>query len=214
MHVVGPQVQPKLPGHAMAKSVARLRVQDHLRVPGRRAGEIKDGRLIAAGPFAPEGGAGPPDTPVEINPAWPPAAHQQPHTLEPAHLPRPVLVGDDCADPRAAQPVSHIPRRQQQRGRHRHRPHPDQAQHRDPPLRHPRQHDQHAVSAADPAGPQHLRRLATQRRQFPEAELLSSSRRGVDTPERRSLRALLRPTINHIGGKIEVQRHLRRFRAS
>ena len=212
MHVVGPQVQPKLAGQTMAQPIARLRVQHHLGVAGRRAGEIDDARIVAAGPLAAEPGAGLADALVEINPAWPLTAHQQADALEAAHLGHAVLVGDDGADAGAAQPVGHVARGQQQRGRHRHRSQPDEAEHGNPPLRHARQHDQHAVPAPDAAGAQKLGRLAAQRGQFPETEFLLRAGRGVDAPKGGSVGALLGPTVNHVGGKVEVERRFGRFR--
>ena len=206
MHVLGPQIQPELPGQTMAQPIARLRVQHHLGIAGRGAGEIDDARIVAAGPFAAKPGAGLADAAVEINPAWPLTAHQQARALKAANLGHPVLVGDDGADAgaRPAGRPRHAPSAATCRDRH--RPQPDEAEHGNPPLRHPRQHEQDAVPAPDPAGAQETRRLATQRRQLPETESLLRPGRGVDAPKGRSVRALLGPTVNHVGGKVEVER--------
>jgi hypothetical protein len=128
-----------------------LVVLDHLRVGDRAAREVQQQRVAATGRVGRGGGVvghgggrG-----LEVRPARRIAEPRDEVDRGPVDLRGPDHIGDRRPGRRRLDPVGDVLGRQQRRAGHRSRADADAAQHCGVPLGAARQHDEHAVAAAD-----------------------------------------------------------------
>jgi len=131
---------------------------------------------------------------------------QNADALEIAQLWNAFFIRNHGFNARFSKPIGHIARGQEQRCGNRHRPHSDQAEHGNPPLRDTWQHDQNARAAFESRAAQKVSRLATQSGHLSERVLPVSRSGRIHMPKRQRVRADPCPSVHHISGKVKVTR--------
>lgn len=206
--VAGLEVEPEFAGKAVGQTVADLGVEDHFGFAGGGAGKVEDSGVGGAGADG-RGAVGSGfDAVIEIQPAGRGLAHEEPKAVVSLELGDALGAGDGGTDFGGLETVFDVALGEQQGGGDGHGAEANEAEHGDPPLGDPREHQEDAVARADSGGVEKVGGFAAEGGQFAEGEagLVAGILR--DPPEGAGVRGGGFPGIENVVGEIEERRRL------